>query len=165
MYSYIIAWKISPSIILDNSRKRKRIYTRGEEIANNRSREIPREADGRNTIRFCIRFCRGLNCGDKLEEKSWNTSRASRDELKARDEIERRIVRLSRPNGSPAPTYGPFSPLLPLSWCRETLDTGGEKNPSSRRDIKSEAWHASLEGFFLDAYVTFRGDNYSSIIN
>lgn len=126
MYFYIIAWKISPSIILDNSRKRKRIYTRGEEIVNNRSREIPREGE-RNTIRFCIRFCRGLNCGDKLEEKSWNTSRASRDELKARDEIERRIVRLSRPNGSPAPTYGPFLPCYPSPGVERLLIRGEKK--------------------------------------
>lgn len=86
----------------------------------------------------------------------------SREELKARDEIERRIVRLSRPNGSPIPTSGPFSPLVP---GERLLIPGRRKKKKIHlrdatriflgADMKSEVWHAStdyvpLEGFSFE---------------
>lgn len=125
MYSYIIAWKISPSIILDNSRKRKRIYTRGEEIVNNRSREIPREGE-RNTIRFCIRFCRGLNCGDKLEEKSWNTSRATNWRLAMKLNVESCVYRAL--TDLPPQRMDPFSLVTPLLVSRDSWYGGRKKS-------------------------------------
>lgn len=93
--------KISPSIILD----RKRIYTRGKKkITDKRFHERLKTRRNTDSILYTI-----LSRIEFLGI-SWNTSR---EELKARDEIERRIVRLSRPNGSPIPTSGPFSPLVP----------------------------------------------------
>lgn len=141
--------KISPSIILD----RKRIYTRGKKkITDKRFHERLKTRRNTDSILYTI-----LSRIEFLGI-SWNTSR---EELKARDEIERRIVRLSRPNGSLTPTSGPFSPLVP---GERLLIPGRRKKKIHLRDatriflgadMKSEVWHAStdyvpLEGFSFE---------------
>lgn len=150
--------KISPSIILD----RKRIYTRRKKkITDKRFHERLKTRRNTDSILYTI-----LSRIEFLGI-SWNTSR---EELKARDEIERRIVRLSRPNGSPIPTSGPFSPLVP----GERLLIPGrrkKKNPSSRRDanflgrryevwsVAREHWLRAARRIFLRGWQNFSPDD------